>query len=407
MKCRICKGFNLETFLDLGLSPIANDLLDELDSPDPKYPLETKVCLDCSLVQLPEVISREHIFSENYVYFSSYSKSWLAHAQNYAEKMINELTLSAKSLVVEVASNDGYLLQYFSERGVPVLGVEPAEGVAAVARTQRKIPTVTAFFGELTAEAILQEYGKAQLIAANNVLAHVPDIHDFVAGFKLLLSDSGVITFEFPHVLNLIRNSQFDTIYHEHFSYLSVQALNYLFIEHKLKIFKVEELKTHGGSLRVYVGHDDDGRVVDESVQKTIRAELDFDPRSKEVQENIRVQVGDIKLVLNKVLTEAKQQGLRVAGYGAAAKGNTLLNFAGISNTHLDYVVDLNPSKQNRVLPGSHIRVVDEKYLIEYPPDVLLILPWNLSDEIIPQVKKYGLTELRFLRAIPKVEFIS
>jgi hypothetical protein len=405
MNCRGCiKSLSL-TFLDLGASPIANDLVskEKLATPEIFYPLCVMTCSECSLVQLPEVASREALFRADYVYFSSYSSSWLAHSRKYASKMIQLVDLNEHDLVIEVASNDGYLLQYFLEDGIQVLGIEPSSGVAEVA-IEKGVPTVVDFFGtELATKLAVKQ--KPKLILGNNVLAHVPDLHDFIQGFSILVEESGLITFEFPHLINLIANNQFDTIYHEHYSYLSVTALIPLFKSHGLKIVDVEELNTHGGSLRIYVAKMQSHWEETDSVDLILKKEAEFDPRSNLIWKCLQEKTLIVKMDLISELIHCKRMGLKVAAYGAAAKGNTLLNYCGIKSDLIDYVVDLNIHKQGKYLPGSKIPIVGLEHLAENIPDVLLVLPWNLSDEIKNQLSEFSQSGMRFLRAIPNLEY--
>jgi hypothetical protein len=406
MECRSCEEILRRTFIDLGKSPIANDLLTaaRIQESEIILPLHVMTCDNCGLVQLPEVASRETLFPENYLYFSSFSKSWLKHSKSYAEKMISKLDLTEDDLVIEVASNDGYLLQYFKKEGIPVLGIEPALDVANSARL-KGIKTIVDFFGISLIEKILSTHKKPKLLIGNNVLAHVPNIHDFIAGFSALLADDGTITFEFPHLLNLIKFNQFDTIYHEHYSYLSVTALIPIFTRHDLKIIEVEELSTHGGSLRLTLVKKDSLLSADKSVVNIMNEEAVYDPRKDIVIEKFTQSVENCRKELLKELKTAKAKGLNVVAYGAAAKGNTLLNYANITSELVSYVVDLNPNKQNMYLPGSHIPVTSDSSLKTNPPDVILVLPWNLSREIKEQLVSSELGETRFLRAIPNVEY--
>ena len=405
MKCRGCGDQLLLTFLDLGFSPIANDLIGpkNLNQSETYFPLRAMTCTKCALVQLPEVAIRETLFRDDYVYFSSYSTSWLAHSRDYVSQMASYLDLSADDLVIEVASNDGYLLQYFTEVGIEVLGIEPASGVAEIA-IKKGIPTLIEFFGEEVSKK-LAEKKKPKLMLGNNVLAHVPNIHDFIKGFSLLIAENGLITFEFPHLLNLIRSNQFDTIYHEHYSYLSVTALIPIFRNQGLRIINVEKLTTHGGSLRIFVAKTDSSWQTQDSVENTIEEEATLDPRIQEVRTSLLERALLTKLDLLEELIKCKKKGLRVAAYGAAAKGNTLLNYSGIKSDLIEYVVDLNPHKQGNLLPGSRIPIVGEKKLIESPPDVLLVLPWNLFDEIKEQLSYLSKDGIKFLRAIPQLEY--
>ncbi len=407
MNCRGCSSQLTKTFIDLGDSPIANNLLtlDQLVNKEEFFPLHARVCESCGLVQLPEIFSRETLFPDDYTYYSSYAKSWLAHSQKYALKMIKELEMTSEDFVVEVASNDGYLLQYFRDSGIQVLGIEPAAEVAKVAEQNHGVQTVVEFFGQDTAEKLLTQFEKPRLMIANNVLAHVPDIHDFVAGFATLLRDDGIVTFEFPHLLNLILHHQFDTIYHEHYSYLNVTSLLPIFTQHGLRIFDIEELETHGGSLRVYVCKTNSPWKEKPSVLRCLNKENDNDPRLDEVVLKIRSEIDKVKADLLNELQWLKKSGKTIAAYGAAAKGNTLLNFIGVNSDLIDYIIDRNPFKQGKYMPGSHIPILAEEHLRVNPPDVLLILPWNLVTEIIQQLEYLKRQGVQFLRAIPSLEY--
>ena len=406
MQCRSCEYTVTRTFIDLGMSPIANNFLTSknINNMEPIFPLRVMTCDRCSLVQLPEIASRETLFPEDYLYFSSYSSAWLEHSKKYAEKMIKDLNLTKKDLVVEIASNDGYLLQYFYNLDITVLGIEPALEVAEVARN-KGVETRVEFFGKESARHIIQTHKKAKLIIANNVLAHVPNIHDFIEGFSLLLADDGVITFEFPHLLNLIKLNQFDTIYHEHYSYLSLTALEPIFEKHGLKTINVDKLETHGGSLRLTLIKNFSYSEVKNEVYETLEDEKKYDPLNFEVVARFQEHTEQVRDDLLKTLRDAQKQGLKVAAYGAAAKGNTLLNYSMINTDLISYVVDLNPNKQGKFLPGSHIPVVSELALRENKPDVLLVLPWNLANEIKIQLNWLSDGGTKFLRAIPKVEY--
>lgn len=405
VNCRGC-GFKLFlTLLDLGESPIANNLVELSNSnlQNHYYPLKAMTCSNCALVQLSEELPREILFKPNYVYYSSFSMSWLEHSEFYAHKMIKLLSLDHSDLVVEVASNDGYLLKYFKSNGIQVLGVEPAAGVAHTA-IRNGIPTLIDFFGESLANQIAQTK-KPKLIIGNNVLAHVPNLHDFISGIATLIDDDGVITFEFPHLLNLLKNSQFDTIYHEHYSYLSITALLPIFKQYKLKVFEVEKLLTHGGSLRVFLAKTDSSREIGQSLQRILDEELEFDPRNIEVYELLQSKVLKTKNDLVKELHKLKASGKKISAYGAAAKGITLLNYCEIDSDVIDFVVDLNPSKQGKYLPGSQIPIVDSKILTSNMPDVLLILAWNLSNEIKLQLNHQINLGMKLLKAIPEVAY--
>jgi SAM-dependent methyltransferase len=385
-RCRFCSAPLREVFADLGMSPLANSYLppERANAMEPFYPLRALVCGNCFLVQLEEFETPEHIFSD-YAYFSSYSSSWLDHSRRYAEEMIDRLGLGEQSQVVEIASNDGYLLQFFRERQVPVLGVEPAANVAEVAR-EKGIPTRVEFFGTETATAIAGET-QADLLLGNNVLAHVPDLNDFVAGMKLLLKPGGVITMEFPHLMRLIEDRQWDTIYHEHFSYFSFLTASRLFEAHGLRLFDVEELSTHGGSLRIFGCHEDDADKLETDAAREL-SEREREAGYERLETYVRFgsSVAQDKRQILNFLIGLKEQGLCIVGYGAPAKGNTMLNYCGVRCDFLEYTCDLNPHKQGHLLPGSHIPIRSPDALREDKPDVVLILPWNLKDEIVEQL---------------------
>lgn len=405
MNCRACNSELSLVLIDLGQSPIANNLLQNSSENlrNEMYPLCTMTCDKCSLVQLSLSINREKLFPDDYVYHSSYSSSWLEHCKIYAEKMAVFLDLGKNDYVIEIASNDGYLLEYFKNMGVGVLGVEPAGDVAETA-LEKGIPTLIEFFGYDTALKLSTSY-KPRLVIGNNVLAHVPDLHDFIKGFAALISDEGVITFEFPHLLNLIRNNQFDTIYHEHYSYLSLMSLIPLFAIHKLKIFDVEKLSTHGGSLRIFVAKESSAWEIKDSVNHTVKEEKEFDPRRKDVYETFQSNAITAKSEFLEEIHNLKRYNKKIAAYGAAAKGLSFLNFCGIDGSTIDYIVDLNPNKQNKYMPGSNIPVVSKDFFLQNQPDVLLVLAWNLADEIKAQLSNVSAKKLRFLRAIPKLEY--
>lgn len=408
MQCRFCKKELTDIFIDLENSPASNSFLtaEELNEPEVFYPLKVYTCSNCFLVQVDEYKKSDTIFNNDYVYFSSYSKSWLTHAKNYTDLMIARFGLNAQSNVVEIASNDGYLLQYFKEKQVPVLGIEPTANTAKVAE-EKGIPSVIDFFGVRLATKLAAENKKADLLLGNNVLAHVPDIVDFVAGMKIILKETGVITMEFPHLVQLIDNSQFDTIYHEHFSYLSFHTVKQIFESQSLQLFDVEEIPTHGGSLRIYAKHaDDDSHPVSENVAILLKKEMDKGITSSVYYKNFQQKALKIKLDITDFIIQQKRKGKRVAAYGAAAKGNTLLNYCGIKKDMVDFVVDANPHKQNKFLPASHIPVVNEEYLKKEKPDFVIILPWNLKEEIAGQleyIKEWG---GRFVVPVPALEII-
>jgi len=405
VNCRSCRSELKLTLIDLGSSPIANNLIPNTQSMKEisYFPLCAKICENCSLVQLSEELPRETLFRSDYVYHSSYSSSWLEHSRSYVRKMVKFLNLSENDLVVEVASNDGYLLQFFADSKVQVLGIEPAAGVANLA-IAKNIPTMIEFFGVTTAKKLAKN-PKPKLIIGNNVLAHVPDLHDFIEGFSMLVADEGIITFEFPHLLNLLKNNQFDTIYHEHYSYLSVTALLPLMARYKLKIVNVEKLPTHGGSLRVFIAKNESNWAIDRSVQIMLKEEAQYDPRNKKNYESFQKNILNLKSNLVNELLRGKESKKRIAAYGAAAKGVTLLNYCGIKSDLIDYVVDLNPNKQGNFLPGCQIPIVGSDTLVTNPPDILLILAWNLSNEIKSQLLNQLNGGMKMLRAIPNVEY--
>jgi len=383
--CRFCAAPLSAVFADLGMSPLANSYLspEQGNGMEPFYPLRALVCDQCLLVQLEEFETPQHIFGE-YAYFSSYSTSWLDHARRYTEQMVERFGLGESSHVVELASNDGYLLQYFHERQVPVLGIEPAANVAKVA-LQKGIPTLVEFFGVETARSLADD-SKADLLLGNNVLAHVPDLNDFVGGMKVLLAEGGQITMEFPHLMRLVEDNQWDTIYHEHFSYFSFTTVSKVFEAHGLRLFDVEELPTHGGSLRIYGCHAEDPRPDDGHAARLLKREAAEGYAGLELYTHYGHRVAEEKRQIMEFLIGLKRGGQRIVGYGAPAKGNTLLNYCGIGTDFLDYTCDLNPHKQDHLLPGTHIPIRSPDVLREDKPDVVLILPWNLKDEIIDQL---------------------
>ncbi len=392
--CRFC-GSPLEiTFADLRSTPLCQTVLRESDlhRMEPHYPLQGYVCGGCLLVQVPQVVPPEEIFS-NYPYFSSYSDTWLEHARHYAERMIAELKLTARSQVIELASNDGYLLQNFIAQSIPALGIEPAANVAEVAR-RKGIPTHVAFFSEALGAELAASGIRADLLLGNNVLAHVPDLNGFLRGMKHLLKPAGTITMEFPHLMRLVQGRQFDTIYHEHFSYFSLLAVERIFRAHGLVIFDVEQLSTHGGSLRIFARHEEDpSRPVSARVAGLLGAERSEGMESLDYYRNFDLAVQQTKRKLLECLIRIKQEGKTIAGYGAAGKGNTLLNYCGLGRDFIDYVVDRNVHKQGNYLPGSRIPIYDPDQVRRSRPDYLLILPWNLKDEIMRQmayVREWG-----------------
>jgi len=408
LTCRFCGSDLKHSFVDLGMSPLANSYVKEesLQKMEPFYPLHALVCGECFLVQLPECESPENIFSD-YAYFSSFSDSWLRHAKAYTGSMIDRFGFNENSHVVEIASNDGYLLQYFKEKNVPVLGVEPAGNVAKVA-IRAGIPTITEFFGVKTATALAESGKKADLLLGNNVLAHVPDLNDFVKGLKILLKDKGVITMEFPHLRKLMEMNQFDTIYHEHFSYFSFSTVHQIFKSHGLILFDVEELPTHGGSLRIYGCHaEDNSKAVTDRVDSLLEQERASGFRRLDFYLSFAEKVKETKRNILDFLIQAKKQGKTIVGYGAPAKGNTLLNYCGIKTDFIDYTVDRSPHKQGHYLPGTHIPVYSPDRIQETTPDYLVILPWNISDEIMEQMQSVKEWGGKFVTFIPAVKIIS
>lgn len=405
-RCRFC-GCSLEhTFVDLGVSPLCESYLraDQLNHMEPFYPLHVHVCSQCYLVQLEEYVSPEHIFSE-YAYFSSYADSWVQHCKRYVEAISRRLGLGKHSLVVELASNDGYLLQHFLPLGVPVLGIEPAANVAKVAQ-DRGIDTLVSFFGRTVAQRLSEEGRVADLVCANNVLAQVPDIVDFVGGLPAILKADGVVTFEFPHVMRLMAGNQFDTIYHEHFSYFSLLTTEKILAAHALTLFDVEELPTHGGSLRVYAQHaaHTTRRPVEPRVAELREREIAAGLHQMATYASFAERVRETKRQILSFLIEARRAGKTIAGYGAPGKGNTLLNYCGIRTDFIDYTVDRNPYKQGKYLPGSRIPIFAPQRLRETKPDYVVIMPWNFKDEILEQIADIRDWGGRAVVFIPTVE---
>jgi hypothetical protein len=404
--CRLCGTEVARTFVDVGMSPLCESYLDadSLDQPEVFYPLNVLLCEECLLVQLPAYVSGEHIFSD-YAYFSSYSASWVAHARRYADVMTAQLGLTSDSLVTEVASNDGYLLQHFHAAGIPVLGVEPAANVAEAA-TARGIRTVVRFLGADSGKAIAAEYGKADLVAANNVFAHVPDIRGFAAGLRALVKDSGLVTLEFPHLLRLIAGRQFDTIYHEHYSYLSLLTASRALETAGLTVVDVEELGTHGGSLRVHARPAATAAEPLPRVKAVLDAENAAGLHSAAGYGGFAGDVSKIKNDLLEFLIQAAREGRSVAGYGAPGKGNTLLNHCGIRSDLLSYTVDKSPVKQGKFLPGTHIPIYAPERLEQTRPDYILVLPWNLREEISEQLEYVRSWGCRLVFPIPALEIV-
>jgi SAM-dependent methyltransferase len=408
LSCRLCGAPLTESFVDLGATPLANSYLSagDLDRPEPVYPLHARVCGECRLVQVEDAVPPDAIFSD-YAYFSSYASSWVAHARRYAEAMVPRFGLDAGSLVVEVASNDGYLLQHFVGMGIPVLGIEPAANVAEAAEAIG-VPTRVMFLGEASARTLAEEGVAADLVAGNNVLAHVPDLNDFVAGLAILLKPDGVLTMEFPHLLRLVEGVQFDTIYHEHYSYLSLLAVERAFARHGLAVFDVEELPTHGGSLRVFAHRAGStahqaGPGLQAVRDKEAAANMDGDA----FYAGFAPRVEAVRDALIDFLERARTEGKTVAAYGAAAKGNTLLNYCGVTAGQVAFVVDANPHKQGHWLPGSRLPIHPPAMLKEAQPDYVLILPWNLRHEIAANHAYIGEWGGRFVVAVPALEVFA
>ncbi|HRN27604.1 MAG: methyltransferase domain-containing protein [Ignavibacteriaceae bacterium] len=409
MKCRFCSSENLNLFIDLGMSPPSNSFLtvEQLNNPEVFLPLKLWICNDCFLVQIDEYKNANEIFNNDYAYFSSYSTTWLNHSKNYVDMISKRLNLNCDSFVIEIASNDGYLLQYFKEKNIPCLGIEPTANTAKVAK-EKGISTLTEYFTNSMAKQVAIEFGKADLILGNNVFAHVPDINDFVKGLKVLLKGSGTITLEFPHLLTLIENNQYDTIYHEHFWYFSVYSLQNVFRKHELTIYNIEELSTHGGSLRLYLKHFENSFIsVLKNVQDVINNEIKHGINKLDYYQEFVNRVRKNKLDILEFLIRQKKDGKKIAAYGAAAKGNTFLNYCGIKNDLIDFVVDASPIKQNKLLPGSHIPIVSEKVLHLEKPDYVLIFPWNIKDEIFIQINYIKNWGGKFVVAIPNLEILG
>lgn len=406
--CRFCGSPLVHTFVDLGMSPLCESFLSEeqISGMEPFYPLKVYVCGECFLVQLEEFVSPEAIFRE-YAYFSSYSDSWLAHAKRYTDYMMDRFGLDSDSAVVELASNDGYLLQYFIERGVRSIGVEPAKNVAKAAE-EKGVPTVTEFFGTDLARVMASEGQAADLIVGNNVLAQVPDLNDFVAGVAILLKPTGVLTMEFPHLMRLVEGNQFDTIYHEHFSYFSFATAERIFAKHGIVLFDVEELPTHGGSIRVFGRHErNDALAITPRVRQMRQREREQGFGELVTYTTFREQVENTKHELLQLLIDAKRAGNRIVGYGAPGKGNTLLNYCGVRTDFIEYTVDRNPYKHGRYTPGTHIPIHPPDRIRADRPDLVLVLPWNLREEIMTQLSYVLEWGGRFLVPIPKPTIVD
>ncbi len=406
MKCRVCNNLLTHEFIDLVNAPPSNSFLtkDQLNEPEVFYPLKLYVCDNCFLVQINEYKKSGEIFNQEYAYFSSFSSSWLEHAKEYVNMITSRIGLNAASLVMEIASNDGYLLQYFLKKQIPCLGIEPSVNTAQAA-IEKGIEVLEEFFTANLAERLVQKGRKADLIIGNNVLAHVPDINDFVAGLKIALKDNGVITLEFPHLIQLIEENQFDTIYHEHFSYLSFHTVRRIFAEYGLVLFDVEELPTHGGSLRIYAGHDkDDSKSVTLNVAALLEKEAAKGMVQLDYYLGFQQKADKVKYELLAFLFKQKKAGKKVAAYGAAAKGNTLLNYCSVKKDLIEFVVDASPHKQGKFLPGSHIPVVKEDEIKSMKPDYVLILPWNIKDEITEQLSYIRKWDGKFVVAVPEIK---
>lgn len=404
MKCRFCASPLQDVFLDLGCAPPSNAFLtrDALDAPETWLPLKLFTCGKCRLVQVAEVKPHAELFSPDYVYYSSFSTTWLAHAERYVKQAVERLGLDQHSLVMEVASNDGYLLQYVAARGIPCVGIEPTVGTAKAAQG-KGIETLCEFFGRGFAEKFVGGRRTADLIVANNVLAHVPDINDFVAGLGTALAPQGTITVEFPHLMELVQHRQFDTVYHEHFSYFSFHTVQDIFAAHGLRIWDVERLPTHGGSLRIWAAHRGSRHAETQAVATLLSVEVKAGMHDAPFYKDFQQQADTVKDDCLMFLLEQRRAGRKVAAYGAAAKGNTLLNYAGVKPDLLAYVVDASPHKQGHYLPGSHIPVVAEQHLRQDRPDYVLILPWNLREEITAQLSYIRDWGGRFVVAVPQL----
>ncbi len=405
MNCRFCKIKLENVFVDLINSPASNSYLtkEQLNEPEPFYPLKIYVCKKCKLVQIDEYKKSDDIFDKDYAYFSSYSTGWLKHAKSYVEMIIDKLMLNNESLVTEIASNDGYLLQYFQEKKIPNIGIEPTNSTATVAK-EKGLEVIEDFFGSSLAKTLK----KSDLILGNNVLAHVPNINDFVKGMKIALKENGTITMEFPHLLNIIKENQFDTIYHEHFSYLSLYTVQQIFEAQGLKLYDVEKLPTHGGSLRIYATRIENTNLdISVNVNNLLEEEKKFGLLGMDIYQNFQEQSNKVKYDLITFLIKSKQEGKKVVAYGAAAKGNTLLNYAGIKNDLIEFVVDKSPYKQGKYLPASHIPIVDEVKIKEAKPDYILILPWNIKDEVMTQLEYVKEWDCQLVVAVPELKVFN
>jgi len=407
VNCRFCNNTLKHVFIDLVNSPPSNSYLtkEQLNEPEVFYPLKLFVCENCFLVQIDEIKKASEIFSHDYAYFSSYSTSWLEHAHRYVDMITERFGYDEQSQVMELASNDGYLLQYFQKQNIPVLGIEPSKNVAHAAQ-EKGIETIIDFFGVKLAKHLVAQNRKADLIIGNNVFAHVPDVNDFVAGMKIALNDGGVITLEFPHLMQLIEQNQFDTIYHEHYSYFSFYTASLIFDEHGLELFDVEQISTHGGSLRIYGKHKEDtSKSISSNVADLLKEEAKA-MQNIEYYKGFQEKVNEVKINLVSFLLVQKKLDKKVVAYGAAAKGNTLLNYCGVKNDLIEFVVDASPHKQGKYLPGSHIPIVTEEMIKKNKSDYILILPWNLITEITDQLKYIKEWDAKLVLPIPKLEII-
>ncbi len=408
MDCRFCGNKLTYEFIDLINSPPSNSFLSfkQLKEPEIFYPLKLYLCKKCFLVQLDEFMKAEEIFDKDYIYYSSFSKSWLEHSKKYTEMILKRFNINSNSLVIEIASNDGYLLQYFKEKGILVLGVEPTENTAKVA-INKGIETLIDFFNIDLAKSMVNDGNRADLIIGNNVLAHVPNLNDFLKGIKILLKPKGIVTLEFPHLMQLIENNQFDTIYHEHFSYFSLTTVEKIFNLHKLELFDVEEIPTHGGSLRVYLKHEGERSFKrTNSIKDVLMKEESAGLKKINYYSKFRKNAEKIKNDFLRFLIDARSHNKKVIAYGAAAKGNTLLNYCGVKNDLISFVVDASNHKQGKYLPGSHIPVVSEINIKEINPDYVIILPWNLKNEIMEQLSYIKKWNGKFVLAVPELEVI-
>lgn len=405
-QCRVCASKSGQVVIDLGTSPPSNAYVTEvaLKHPEKYFPLKVWICHSCWLVQAEAYSRASHLFDEEYAYFSSFSSHWLRHSEEFALDAINRFSLNSESLVAEIGSNDGYLLQYFLKAGIPVLGVEPTRSTATVSRG-RGIPTVEKFFGESVARELATKFGRADLICANNVIAHVPDLMDMCRGISLLLGDGGSVSIEFPHLVNLVSQNQFDTIYHEHFCYFSFSRIEAAFNEVGLEVFDVKEINTHGGSLRVHLQHQGGQNVSTDAVRKMRLLEDELQINNPRFYDGFQIRADKVKNDLLSFLVNAKNANKKVIGYGAAAKGNTLLNYGGVKKDLVEFVVDKNPAKVGKYLPGSRIPILEVEQLINVAPDFVLILPWNLRSEVIDQLTGSLPRHTTFVVAVPELTF--